>query len=344
MRIGIPLVVATLLLPFADEDRPTSRAGVAETPYVQSAAAPQGQVFRSGAPTVAVYVTVTDQAGIQVPNLTRNDFEIYDNGKRQTITLFESGVQPITVVLMLDRSGSMRGNFNLVRSAAEQFVSQLLPADKARIGSFADRIQLDPRDFTNSQRDMIQILRTELQEASATTPLWNGVNVAITALQHQDGRRVVLVFTDGVDRPGTSNNVSLRDVIKHAEEEDVMVFAIGLASRIGYGGRGRRGPSGGAGGTFGFPGGLGGRPQEIEKPDPGLPRIAVATGGGYFELTSANNLSSTFTRIADELHRQYALAFIPARFDGKTHKLEVRLRDSFLTPRARKTYVARQDD
>jgi VWFA-related protein len=340
MRTGIPILVATLLLPLAAANRPAAVPSQAAQPP-----APAGQVFRSGAPTVAVYVTVTDQAGIQVPSLTKDDFEIYDNGKRQTITLFESGVQPITVVLMLDRSGSMMGNFNLVRSAAEQFVAQLLPADKARIGSFANRIQVDPRDFTSSQHDMIQILRTELQEAGPT-PLWNAVNVAITALQHQDGRRVVLVFTDGVDKPVGSNNVSLRDVIRHAEEEDVMVFAIGLASRTGFQGRGggRRGPGGGPPPTY--PGNVfgGGRQsQEMDKPDPGLPRIATATGGGYFELTSANNLSATFTRIADELHRQYALAFIPAKFDGKIHKLEVKLRDSFLTARARKTYVARND-
>jgi VWFA-related protein len=344
MRIGIAILAATLLLPLAAVNRQAVAPQDAPM-FAQRPAATPGQVFRSAAPTVAVYVTVTDQAGIQVPALTKDDFEVYDNGKRQAITLFESGLQPITVVLMLDRSGSMMGNFNLVRSAAEQFVSQLLPADKARIGSFANRIQVDPREFTSSQHDLIQILRTELQEAGPT-PLWNAVNVAITALQHQDGRRVVLVFTDGVDHPVGSNNVSLRDVIRHAEEEDVMVFAVGLASRMGFGGRGgRRGPGGGPPPTY--PGSVfgGGRQsQEMEKPDPGLPRIAVATGGGYFELTSANNLSATFTRIADELHRQYALAFIPAKFDGKTHKLEVKLRDPFLTARARKTYVARRDD
>ncbi|MEO8077607.1 MAG: VWA domain-containing protein [Acidobacteriota bacterium] len=347
MRIGIPILAATLLLPVPAANRSAAVAPQDVTMFAQQPAAPPGQVFRSGAPIVAVYVTVTDQAGIQVPALSKDDFEVYDNGKRQTITLFENGVQPITVVMMLDRSGSMLGNFNLVRSAAEQFVGQLLPADKARIGSFANRIQVDPREFTGSQHDLIQILRTELQEAGPT-PLWNAVNVAITALQHQDGRRVVLVFTDGVDHPIASNNVSLRDVIRHAEEEDVMVFAVGLASRMGFGGRGggRRGPGGGSppptypGNVFG-----GGRQsQEMEKPDPGLPRIATATGGGYFELTSANNLSATFTRIADELHRQYALAFIPAKFDGKTHRLEVKLRDPFLTARARKTYVARKDD
>jgi VWFA-related protein len=302
----------------------------------------QDPVFRSGARSVAVYVTVSDDSGMLVPDLTRDDFEIYDNGKRQTITLFESGVQPITIVLMLDRSGSMINNFTLVRSAAEQFVSLLLPGDKARIGSFANRIQMDPREFTSTKRDLIEILRTELQEPGPT-PLWNAVNVGITALQHQEGRRVILVFTDGIDRPMNSRSISLSDVMKNAEEHDVMVFAIGLMSRNYVPNRGRRGPGRNPGvGAIGAPGGIG-QPPEFEKPDAGLPRIAAATGGGYFELTSANNLSYTFSRIADELHRQYSLAFTPEKFDNKTHRLEVKVRRPGLKVRARRTYVARQD-
>src|SRR6478672_5412663 len=296
------------------------------------------QVFRSGLKAVAVYVTVSDAQGRLVPNLSKEDFEVYDNGKKQEITLFDNGVQPITVVVMLDRSGSMVGNFSLVRSAAEQFVGQLLPADKARIGSFANRVQVDPREFTSSQHDLLQILRTELQEPGPT-PLWNAVNVGITALLHQEGRRVVLVFTDGVDRPMGSNNVSYHDVQKNAEQEDVMIFAIGLATRqFGGGGRGRG--TGGIG-IGGMGSGVMRPPPEEPKVDAGLPKIAAATGGGYFELNSANNLGATFRRIADELHRQYALAFTPQNLDGKTHKLEVKLKQPDLVARTRKTYVAR---
>ncbi|HEU4935921.1 MAG TPA: VWA domain-containing protein [Vicinamibacterales bacterium] len=296
------------------------------------------QVFRGGLKAVAVYVTVSDVQGRLVPNLTKEDFEVYDNGKKQEITLFDNGVQPITVVMMLDRSGSMVGNFSLVRSAAEQFVAQLLPSDKARIGSFANRVQVDPREFTNSQHDLLEILRTELQEPGPT-PLWNAVNVGITALLHQEGRRVVLVFTDGVDRPMGGNNISYHDVQKNAEQEDVMIFAVGLASRqFSGGGRGRGGIGiGGMGGSGSFR-----LPPEEPKVDAGLPKIAAATGGGYFELNSTNNLGSTFRRIADELHRQYALAFTPQNLDGKTHKLEVKLKQPDLVVRARKTYVAKK--
>jgi Ca-activated chloride channel family protein len=322
MRIGtVPIVVALLL----------AVAGV------QDQSQPKQPTFRSGSRTVAVYVTVSDPRGRLVTNLTQDDFEIYDNGKKQAITLFESGVQPITVVMMLDRSGSMVGNFRLVRSAAEQFVAQLLPGDKARIGSFADRIQLDPRNFTSSQHDLIEILRTDLQEPGPT-PLWNAVNVGITALLHQDGRRVVLVFTDGVDHPIGGNNISYRDVARNAEQEDVMIFAVGLASRE-FSGRRR----GGGGGLGGLGSGVLRPPPEEPKVDAGLPRIAAETGGGYFELTSANNLSATFVRIADELHRQYALGFTPAKLDGKTHKLEVRVRRAGIVARARKTYIAKKD-
>jgi VWFA-related protein len=320
---------------------PIVLSGLVALAAAQEQQKPAQPMFRSGSRTVGVYVTAADSQGRIVADLTRDDFEIYDNGKKQAITLFENGVQPITLVMMLDRSGSMAGNFRLVRSAAEQFVAQLLPGDKARIGSFANRIQVDPRGFTGSQHDLIAILRTELQEPGPT-PLWNAVNVGITALLHEDGRRVVLVFTDGVDRPIGSNNISYRDIARNAEQEDVMIFAIGLKSRFPGGGR-RRGPQPGLGGLGGFGGG-GLRPQPEEpKIDAGLPKIAAETGGGYFELTSANNLSATFTRIADELHRQYALAFTPTILDGKVHKLEVRIRRPGVVARVRKTYVARKD-
>ena len=302
----------------------------------QSSSSPR-VAFRTDSRSVAVYVTVSDSTGRLVPNLTQQDFEIYDNGRKQEITLFDSGVQPITAVVMLDRSGSMAQNFRLVRNAAEQFVGLLLPGDKARIGSFANRIQLDPREFTGSQRDLIEILRTELQDPGPT-PLWNAVNVGITSLLHQQGRRVVLVFTDGIDHPTGSNNISFNDVAKNAEQEDVMVFAIGLAGREVLPAVRRAGPGGGGLATFG-----GQKRDDDPVIDKGLPRIAAMTGGGYFELRSAYNLGPTFKRIADELHKQYALAFTPAKLDGKTHKIEVRIKRPDLVARARKTYVARKD-
>ncbi|HVZ22596.1 MAG TPA: VWA domain-containing protein [Vicinamibacterales bacterium] len=304
----------------------------------------QEATFRGAVRTVAVYATVSDADGRLVPDLTRGDFSILDNGTRQDLTLFANDVQPITVVMLLDRSGSMKANFSLVQQAAARFVDVMLPADKARIGSFSNRIEVDPRDFTSDHDELHGILDHDLQE-EGPTPLWNAVNVGITALLHQQGRRVILVFTDGHDEPfpGQSNN-SLKDVMKRAEEEDVMVYAIGLSGSSGAGGRrpggGRRGFGGGGFGGFGG-GGFGGRARAADKPDEGLPKIAAATGGGYFELTSTHDLAETFARVADELHHQYALGFTPGTLDGKMHALDVKVGGEGRRVRARTRYLAR---
>src|SRR5262245_47303705 len=272
-------------------------------------AALQQATFKDVVRTVAVYATVTEPGGRLIPDLTRDDFQVDDNSKPQQLTVFANDVQPITVVMMLDRSVSRRRNFDRVEKAAEKFVEELQPADKARIGSFSNRIQVDPRTFTSDHGELLDILRSELQE-EGPTPLWNAVNVGITALLHEEGRRVVLVFTDGVDAPFNPgpNSSTLKDVMKRAEEENVMVYAIGLAgvNGGGYGGRrtggygGGRGGYGGRPGYGGFGGGRGGRSYgggAMDKPDPGLPKIAGATGGGYFELTNTADLASTFKRV-----------------------------------------------
>jgi VWFA-related protein len=323
-------------------------------------AARQQATFSAGNRTVAIYATVAGADGRLLPDLLGSDFDVDDNGKLQDLTLFANDIQPITLVMLLDRSTSMRANFQLVEQAAEAFVAAMLPADKARIGSFSNRIQLDPVDFTSSHDELLQNLKTELQE-EGPTPLWNAVNVGITALLHQEGRRVILVFTDGVDSPGNggNNNSSLKDVMRRAEEENVMVYAIGLAGNnsrarsSGYGppgggfggpggrrgGRGGFGGGGGRGGGFGQGGGGGGS-SGPEKPDAGLPKIAAATGGGYFELTTTDDLAATFTRVADELHHQYALGFAPTNLDGKMHTLQVHVHLTGTTVRARQNYLA----
>lgn len=273
--------------------------------------------FRASARTVPVYVTVTGSDGRLVPDLGRDDFEIYDEGVRQELTVFSNDVQPIAIVLMLDRSGSVQANFALVQQAAEAFVRELLPEDLARIGSFAQRVQVDPPEFTGDQDELVQILKTELQPAGPT-PLWNAVAVGMTALLRQPARRVVLVFTDGADAPMNPRpaNASLSQLIQRAREEDVMVYGVGLQ---GGGGRGRT-----RGGD----------------PDAGLEELAGESGGGYFALRSARNLEATFARVAAELHHQYALGFTPQKLDGKVHDIEVRVTRDGMTPRSRKSYLA----
>jgi len=297
----------------------------------------QSPIFRGNVQTVAVYATVTGADGRLIPDLARESFSILDNGRRQELTLFASDVQPITAVVLVDRSGSMKRNFTLVQQAASRFVDVMLAADKARIGSFSNRIQVDPRDFTSDHEELHRILRTELQD-EGPTPLWNALNVGITALSHQPGRRAILVFTDGMDAPlPGQGSSSLKDVMKRAEEENVLVYAIGLNPSDPYVWSTGLGKHDGAfSSRYG-----GGRPSVGDHPDEGLPKIAAATGGGYFELTSTNNLAATFARVADELHHQYALGFAPDKLDGKMHVLDVRVTGDGRVVRARRSYLAR---
>jgi Ca-activated chloride channel homolog len=299
---------------------------------VLTAAAPATQeqqpTFRTGANTVAIYATVTEGNGRLVPDLTREQFQVRDNGKPQPITVFSNDIQPITVVMMLDRSGSMRQNFRLVEAAGEAFVARLRPDDKARIGSFAGKVEIHPERFTSDHAELVRILRGELQD-QGPTPLWNAVDEAITALRDQEGRRVVLVFSDGGDNPMNFRlrNRSIMDVMRRAQQENVMVYAIGLQSTMLV--------APGRGGVGGFGGGM-----SSQRPDPGLATIADETGGGYFELNRAEDLASTFARVADELHRQYLIGFEPAALDNRMHKLDVRVTERGMKVRARREYFA----
>ena len=127
----------------------------------------------------------------------------------------------------------MMWNFGLVRDAAEQFVGDLLPDDRARIGNFSNRVQIDPETFTSDRKELVRILHENLQDAGPT-PLWNATSAAMNALESQGGRRVVLVFTDGKDSPpNPTGNATFWQVLDGSQKDEIMVYAIGLANSCG---------------------------------------------------------------------------------------------------------------
>jgi Ca-activated chloride channel family protein len=293
-------------------------AVVAVLAVAELAASPQqAPVFKAGAQAVPIFATVTDASGRLVPDLTQDAFEIFDNNKPQPLTLFANDTQFIKVVVMLDESGSMVNNIATVKDGAEQFLLRLLPEDRARIGSFEDKLVVSPT-FTSDRNALIRFLKEDLQYGNGTR-LWDAVQFSMDALANLDGRRVVLVFTDGGDDPGPGRHVSFGTVLQRAQAEGFMVYAIGFHSRCRCG--------------------SGGRMIETD-PDPSLKKIAAESGGGYFELKEGMDLSSTFTRVAQELHSQYVIGFTPEVLDGKLHALQVRVKGAGMTARARKSYVA----
>jgi Ca-activated chloride channel homolog len=271
----------------------------------------QQPTFRTGTRTVALYATVTDAQKRLVPDLTQEDFQIFDNDKPQSLDLFVNEVQPITVVVMLDTSASMTGNLKLLEQAAEQFILRMLPKDKGMVGAFNDKIEFFPATFTNDRDKLIGSLR-ELDFGNPTR-LYDAVAASMDRLDKIDGRRVVLVFTDGDD---TGSRADGGSVLEQARREEVMIYAVGLRSDYFNGAR-----------------------QVRSKPDSGLKRLAEETGGGYFELDDSSDLAPTFTRVAQELHSQYVLGFTPTVLDGKIHRINVKAKPG-MTVRARRSYLA----
>jgi Ca-activated chloride channel family protein len=263
--------------------------------------------------SVPVYVTVTDTGKRLVPDLTLEDFEILDNLKPQTINVFENKPTPITTTVMIDTSGSMTTAVEFVKDGAEQFLLRLLPEDKAQVGEFNDKIRFHPGSFIDDRDRLIYLLKHEL-DFGYPTRLWDAVDECLDRLEPMDGRKVVLVFTDGDD---TASKVGLGKVMDRARAKDVMVYAVGLVNNY-----------------------FNGQQRVTSKPDGGLKKLAEDTGGGYFELKRTADLGETFTRVAQELHSQYVLGFSPEALDGKIHKLDVRVKKTGMSARARKTYVA----
>lgn len=275
---------------------------------------PQQPTFRADVNTVPVYVTVTDGAGGFALNLTRDDFEVRDNGKVQTITQFTTTAQPLSVVVLIDGSSSMWPVFRSVLESANNFILRMLPEDRTAIASFSDRFQMR-QPFTSNRDELLKHLMDQFNvRLGMETRLWDGLHESILALAQENGRRVVLVLSDGKDwTDGGSGPYSRTTAAGLAIQRDVMIYAISMWTRWE---------------------GL------TERPSPALARLADETGGGYVELRETDDLNAAFTRVAQDLHQQYVLGFTPQQLDGKVHRLEVRVKTSGMKVRARRSYLA----
>jgi Ca-activated chloride channel family protein len=303
------LTVAVVAAGMAALTQVSSASGRAQAPQPPAQEQP---VFRGALRVeVPIYATVLDNSGRIVPDLQKEDFTVLDEGKPVEITTFSNAPLPFTAIVMMDTSASMTNNLELLNRAAEQFLIRLHPTDRAQVGAFNDKIQLSGR-FTNDRDELIAAL-DDLQFGNPTR-LNDAIGVSLDTLQGVEGRRVILMFSDGDD---TSSKVGFRTVLERARDEEVMVYAIGLESEYLQGTRMTR-----------------------TRPSRDLRRIADETGGGYFELKRTAELAPTFTRVAQELRSQYLLGFAPATLDGKLHRLEVRVRGAGQSVRARRSYQA----
>jgi Ca-activated chloride channel family protein len=268
------------------------------------ALAPQRPTFRSASRTVYIYATVQGSDGRLVTNLTRDDFEVLDESQPQPITVFDNTPQKITVAVMFDMSDSMASEYPRIRDAGHALVQALWPEDRARIGSFGIEVAISPL-LTSDKSALGSILDEELWPGGGT-PLWHAVQTAMTALEEEPGRRVVLVFTDGDDTgfvvPGNRGRV--RTV---AERGGYMIYAVGLRGK--------------------------GMADDMTS-------LVNDTGGGHFLVRAEDDLGKTFRQVVEELHHQYVIGFATEAADERSHTLTIRTKTQGMKVRGRKTYFA----
>jgi len=322
-----------------------------------------GDVVRVNTTLVTLPVSVTDRDGRYVPNLRKEDFRLWEEGVEQPVAFFSSVDKPFSVVLMLDTSGSTRFRLEEIQDAAITFVNQLRQDDRVMVVSFDDDIRI-LTEFTNDRRRLRDaILQTRPGDG---TKLYDAVDMVINQrLSTVDGRKAVVLFTDGVDT--TSRHASYESNVQDAEELDALIYPVQYDTNDSFGGGGGGGgwPSSGrwpnsnadilgqilggvfGGGRSGGGGGRGGRGGGSHRGDFDLAsrylsELAEKTGARNYRADSTQNLATAFANIADELRRQYTIGYYPksAAQAGQRRQVTVRVNQPNLAVRTRGSYIA----
>jgi VWFA-related protein len=325
-----------------------SVAIVAGVLAVATLSAQQRPTFRSGISTVSIYATVRAGDGRLVTDLTKDDFEIHDEGKIRDVTVFSSEIVPITVTMLLDMSGSQEAGIDWMRDAAYAFVDELLPPDRARLGTFGFEVAISPR-LTGDKTYLRRVLAEEIWPGGGT-PLWEAMDEAMSSLAAESGRRVVLALTDGVDsmsggvrpmtvyvpgpdgkmRPmsmpgmsGPAPDARHGAVTSRAIRENFMIYGVGHAISQARACPGCLAPTATDGAL-----------------SPLMMSLVTDSGGGFRVFAPGQDAKEAMVKVAEELHRQYMIGFTPAAIDNKVHKLNVKVKRPGMTVQARKNYLA----
>ena len=290
---------------------------------------PQGETERVTARIVRLPVTVLDKKRQPISGLTINDFVVYEDKQPQKIEGFfdEQSALPIYVTVLMDTSYSTAGKLRFEQEAAKDFIYTVIRVrkDKVAFGTFDDEVHL-LQDFTD-QLDLLDKAVDSIKKPGEQTSLYDAIWLACDEkMRNVQGKRVIVVLTDGVD---TNSRAFLRDAIDIAQRTETVIFAI--STKAGFAGV--------------VPGVAAG--QVKNDVDKDLDRLCAETGGQAFFTGDMVALERSFTQVARELRSQYLLTYKPTRpFDGSRRIIEVKLADSSrkgLEVLTRKGYTATDD-
>jgi Ca-activated chloride channel family protein len=260
------------------------------------------QTFRSAVDLVHFGVSVVDKQGRPVIGLTKDDFEVYENGKKQAVQYFAVGdpdaAPPLHLGLLLDTSGSMADDLGDARSAAIKFVNTLHYAADVTLVDFDTEIRV-ARFQADAYERLVERIR--MRKADGWTALYDAMGVYLNGAQDQDGQKVLVLYTDGGD---TRSSISFHEALDLLKASDVTVYAVGYLEHQTSSGRTQ---------------------QRME-----LDRFATLTGGQAYFPFAGKDLEATFDRIQQEIAARYSLGYVSTdnRQDGAWRPVEIRLRRS----------------
>jgi len=325
-----------------------------------------GDVVRVNTTLVSIPVSVMDRNGRFIPDLRQQDFQIYEEGIQQQVAYFASVEKPFTVALVIDTSASTQFRLEEIQDAAIAFVNQLRPDDRVIVVSFDEDIRV-LAEATNDRyalRDAIRRTHT-----GGNTKLYDAIDLVINQrLNRVEGRKAVVLFTDGVDT--ASKHATYQSNIRDAEELDALIYPvqydtsnsvagngggtswpyprrtsrrnttgilIDILGGIMNGGGNNRGGGGNGGGN-----GPGTGSDDYRRADAYLHDLAYKTGARVFPADNTRDLSQSFAQIAEELRRQYSLGYYPTMQAqaGQRRQIKVRVMRPDLVVRARDSYIA----
>lgn len=184
------------------------------------------ETLKTDTDLVTVPVVVTNENGTYVADLRQEEFKLAEDGVDQQIAFFATVSAPFHVVLMLDTSASTQEKLRLIQQAAYAFVEQLQPADRVKVISFDDEVR-DRNEFTSNR----EILKTAIYAARSGqgTKVYDAIDLALSSLRHINGRKAIVIFTDGVD--WHSDNSTFNSTVRWLDEEGVIVYPIRYDTR-----------------------------------------------------------------------------------------------------------------
>jgi Ca-activated chloride channel homolog len=273
----------------------------------------QQPTFRTGVDLVTFGVTVLDKKGNLVTDLTQDDFTVIEDGKPQTVQYFARGdgdsAPPTHLGLLLDTSGSMEQDIGLARGAAIKFLNLLPQAEDITLVDFDSEVRVT----RYPQRDFARLVeRIRRRKPEGFTALYDAVGVYLDGADQQNGRSILVMYTDGADSRSTMTFNNVIDLLKASQ---TTVYAVGLLENTGS------------------------YKNELRMR---LQQMVDATGGQAFFPFALKELDSAYEKVLAEIKAQYHLGYLPtnAAHDGNWRKVDIKLHRSDLKVRTRKGYFA----